>query len=108
MSVDFSKDSLLASGFTVRELQKLQNNIDNYGGTFEEVIRELAKRFKIFLWVFCCCVACFLFLIYSKVDDVGYIFGGGISLLVAVFIIGFSQPPIISFKCWRFCRINKS
>lgn len=108
MTIDFSKDRLLASGFTVKELQKLQNNIDNFGGTFEEVIRDLAKRFKIFLWVCCCCVACFLFLIYSKNDDIGYIFGGGISLLVAVFIIGFSQPPIISFKCWRFCRINKN
>lgn len=108
MTMDFSKDRLLASGFTVKELQKLQHNIDNFGGTFEEVIGDLAKRFKIFLWVFFCCVACFWFLIYSKVDDIGYVFGGGISLFVAVLIIGFSQPPIISFKCWRFCRVNKN
>ena len=108
MTMDFSIDRLLASGFTVKELQKLQHNIDNFGGTFEEVIGDLAKRFKIFLWVFFCCVACFWFLIYSKVDDIGYVFGGGISLFVAVLIIGFSQPPIISFKCWRFCRVNKN
>ena len=107
MTRDYSKDRLLAAGFTVKELQKLQNNIDNFGGTFKEVITELARRFKIFLWVFCCCVTCFLFLCFLKVDDSGYIFGGGISLLAAVFIIGFSQPPVISFKCWRFCRINK-
>ena len=60
MTMDFSKDRLLASGFTVKELQKLQHNIDNFGGTFEEVISDLAKRFK------------------------------------------------ISFKCWRFCRVNKN
>ncbi|KFD22480.1 hypothetical protein GTPT_0053 [Tatumella ptyseos ATCC 33301] len=108
MTMDFSKDRLMASGFTVKELQKLQHNIDNFGGTFEEVIGDLAKRFKIFLWVFFCCVACFWFLIYSKIDDIGYVFSGGISLFVAVLIIGFSQPPIISFKCWRFCRINKN
>ncbi|EOS95332.1 hypothetical protein ETR_08896, partial [Erwinia tracheiphila PSU-1] len=64
MTMDFSKDRLLVSGFTMKELQKLQNNIDNFGGTFDEVISDLAKRFKIFLWVLCCCVACFLFLIY--------------------------------------------
>ena len=106
-AIDFSKEHLLASGFTAKELQMLQNNIDNFGGTFEDIVRDLAKRFKIFLWVFCCCIACFLFLLYSKIDDFGYVFGGGISLLVAVFIIGFSQPPVISFKCWRFCSVNK-
>lgn len=106
-AIDFSKEHLLASGFTAKELQMLQNNIDNFGGTFEEIVRDLAKRFKIFLWVFCCCIACFLFLLYSKIDDFGYVFGGGISLLIAVFIIGFSQPPVISFKCWRFCSVNK-
>ena len=56
----------------------------------EEVVRDLSKRFKIFLWVFCCCITVFLFLLYSKSDDLGYVFGGGISLLVAVVIIGFS------------------
>lgn len=108
MTMDFSKERLLASGFTAKELQKLQNNIDNFGGSFEEVVGDLAKRFKIFLWVFCCCITYFLFLIFSKIDDSGYVFGGGITLLVAVLIIGFSQPPIISFKCWRFCRVNKN
>src|SRR5690606_30859097 len=102
MTMDFSNERLLAAGFTAKELQKLQNNIDNFGGTFEEVIRDLAKRFNVFLWFFFCCIACFLFLIYSRINDVGYIFGGGISLLVAVFAIGFSRPPIISYKCWRF------
>lgn len=106
MTIDFSKERLLASGFTAKELQKLQNNIDNFGGTFEEVIRDLAKKFKVFLWVFCCCTVAFLFLLYSKNDDPGYVFCGGASLLVAVFIIGFSQPPVISFKCWRFFRRN--
>lgn len=102
--MDFSKEHLLASGFSEKELQMLQNNIDKYGGTFEHVIMELAKRFKIFLWVFCCCIVFFLFLLYSRNDDFGYVLGGGVSLLIAVFIIGFSQPPIISFKCWRFYR----
>ncbi|MRT05834.1 hypothetical protein [Ewingella americana] len=102
--MDFSKERLLASGFTAKDLQKIQNNIDNFGGTFEQVVRDLAKRFKIFLWVLGCCAAFFLFLLYSKSDDLGYVFSGGISLLAAVVIIGFSQPPIISFKCWRFCQ----
>lgn len=102
--MDFSKERLLASGFTPKELQKLQNNIDNFGGTFEEVVRDLAKKFNVFLGVFCCCALFFLFLVYSKSDDPGYVLGGGGALLVTTLIIGFSQPPVIAFKCWRFCR----
>ncbi|EOS93217.1 hypothetical protein LU631_13000 [Erwinia tracheiphila] len=53
MAMDFSKNRLLASGFTVKELRKLQNNIDNFGGTLEGIVRDLAKRFKrIFFTVF--------------------------------------------------------
>lgn len=108
MTMDVSKERLLASGFTAKELQKIQNNIDNFGGTFEQVIRDLATRFKIFLWVFLGCTMYFLFLLYSKSDDPVYVFGGGVSLLIATIIIGFSQPPVISFKCWRFYRANKN
>ena len=106
--MEFSVESLLESGFTKRELRYIYNNIYSFGGTLEEVVRDLSKRFKIFLWVFCCCITVFFVLLYSKSDDLGYVFGGGISLLVAVVIIGFSQPPIISFKCWRFCRASKT
>ncbi|WON76810.1 hypothetical protein [Serratia sp. UGAL515B_01] len=106
--MDFSKERLLASGFTERELQILQNNIDSFGGTMEEVIRDLAKRFKIFLWVFFCSLAFFLFLIYSKHDDLLYVFSGGVSLLIAVLIIALIQPPIISYKSWRFCRVGNN
>ncbi|ECG4936207.1 hypothetical protein E0U67_21820 [Salmonella enterica subsp. enterica serovar Pomona] len=106
--MEFSVESLLKSGFTKRELRYIYNNIYSFGGTLEEIVRDLAKRFKIFLWVSCCCIACFLFILYSKSDDFGYVFGGGVSLLIAVFIIGFSQPPVISFKCWRFCRVSKN
>ena len=73
----------------------------------EEVVRDLSKRFKIFLWVFVVALRFFVSSLF-KSDDLGYVFGGGISLLVAVVIIGFSQPPIISFKCWRFCRASKT
>lgn len=103
-----NEEILLKSGFSHTEIQKIQNNIDNFGGTFEEVVKDLAKRFEVFLWVLCCCAVFFLFLIYSKSDDHGYVLGGGISLLVAILIIGLSQPPVISFKCWRLLRLNKS
>ena len=50
--MEFSVESLLESGFTKRELRYIYNNIYSFGGTLEEVVRDLSKRFKIFLWVF--------------------------------------------------------
>ena len=66
MTMDFSKDRLLASGFTVKELQKLQHNIDNFGGTFEEVIGDLAKRFKFFCGFFFAVLRVFGFLFIQR------------------------------------------
>lgn len=100
--MDFSKERLLASGFTTKELQKLQNNIDNFGGSFEEVVRDLAKRFK---RIFFTVVIMFLLFIYavffSSTDEVIAL---GIATLVVSTLVIFLQPPVISFKCWRFCR----
>jgi hypothetical protein len=45
-SMDVTEEALLRSGFTSAELQKIKNNIDSYGGTLEEVIKDLAKRLK--------------------------------------------------------------
>ncbi|HFD7155407.1 hypothetical protein [Enterobacter cloacae] len=42
-----TEDSLLHSGFTRKEIQKLNNNIANYGGDLDEVVHDLARRFKI-------------------------------------------------------------
>ena len=46
--MEFSVESLLESGFTKRELRYIYNNIYSFGGTLEEVVRDLSKRFKIF------------------------------------------------------------
>jgi len=100
--MDFSKERLLASGFTAKDLQKLQNNIDNFGGTFEQVVRDLAKRIKV---TFSIVMAMFLLLIYAAFfEDMDKIITIGISFLIVALLLTLIQPPIISFKCWRFCR----
>lgn len=100
--MDFSREHLLASGFTAKELQKLQNNIDNFGGTFEVVVRDLAKRFKrIFFMV----MFLFVFFIYTLLfESLGDILSFGFTFAIVFVLIAFLQPPVISFKCWRFCR----
>ena len=38
-------ETLLRSGFTQPELQKIKSNIGKYGGTLGEAINDLARRF---------------------------------------------------------------
>ncbi|EOS94397.1 hypothetical protein ETR_13936 [Erwinia tracheiphila PSU-1] len=49
--MEFSVESLLKSGFTKRELRYIYNNIYSFGGTLEEIVRDLAKRFKILIFI---------------------------------------------------------
>ena len=64
--MEFSVESLLESGFTKRELRYIYNNIYSFGGTLEEVVRDLSKRFKIFLWVFVVALRFFVSSLFKK------------------------------------------
>ncbi|MGY3161025.1 hypothetical protein ACVWVR_000293 [Ewingella americana] len=46
-----SETSLLESGFSHVEVQKIKNNVELFGGTLEEAINDLARRFSTLLWV---------------------------------------------------------
>ena len=102
--MDFSKERLLASGFTEKELQRLQNNIDNFGGSFEEVVRYLAKRFYILIFVLS--FFWLSFILSSFFSSYDRLLSYFIGLIIISFIMTFIQPPVISFKCWLFCRGN--
>lgn len=100
--MDFSKERLLASGFTAKELQKLQNNIDNFGGTFEQVVRDLSKRFNVLIFILSFFWLSFIVsLFFSSYDR---LISYAIGLAIMTVIMTFIQPPILSYKCWRFCR----
>lgn len=46
-----SEETLLESGFSHSELQKIKSNVDNFGGTLDEVILDLARRFNVAKWI---------------------------------------------------------
>lgn len=101
--MEFSVDSLLKSGFTRRELRYIYNNIYSFGGTLEEVVKDLAKKFKIFIFT----LISFLLVLCFKWSDPWYVFSCAISFVIIDLMMLFLQPPVMSFKCWRFCRVNK-
>jgi hypothetical protein len=95
-------EALLRSGFTPSDLQKIKNNVESYGGTLGEAIQDLANRFRVVLWITSVCLMVFIFLVLFTAKET--IVGGGISILIAIIIVAFIQPPVLSYKSWRFWR----
>ena len=42
--MDVTDEALLSSGFTPSDLKKIKNNVESYGGTLGNAIRDLARR----------------------------------------------------------------
>ena len=95
-------EALLRSGFTPSDLQKIKNNVESYGGTLGEAIQDLANRFRVVLWITSACLMIFILLVLFTAKET--VVGGGISILIAIVIVAFIQPPVLSYKSWRFWR----
>ncbi|CFQ33090.1 MULTISPECIES: hypothetical protein [Yersinia] len=102
--MNVNEEKLLKSGFTNAELQKIKNNVESYGGTLGEAIQDLANKFRVVLWITSACLMVFIFLVLFSSKQT--VVGGGLSLLIAVVIVTFIQPPVLSYKSWRYWRGN--
>jgi len=95
-----SKTALLEAGFNNDELQKIKSNVENYGGTLEEAINDLARRFRSWLWVTGVCIVFFLLLVaFSSTIKV---IAGGLAMLLGIIIMSFALPLVVSYKSWRY------
>jgi len=95
----FEKD-LIESGFTARELYYLNKNIERYGSSLQNVVIELGKRFKVVLGITLGVTLMFIALLAFAARH--NIISGGISLVIVLLITWFFQPPVITYKAWRF------
>jgi hypothetical protein len=59
-----SEETLLESGFILSDLQRIKSNVENFGGTLDEVIQDLAKRFNVAKWI---TIVAFAILIFTSV-----------------------------------------
>ncbi|MGY0114644.1 hypothetical protein ACWYXD_07010 [Enterobacter roggenkampii] len=104
--MDVTDEALLNSGFTPSDLKKIKNNVESYGGTLGNAIRDLARRFILAVWVVSGCLAVFIFLVMFASEQ--SVFSGAIGLSCGAAVAIFIQPPVLAYKSWRFCRANKS
>lgn len=104
--MEVNEESLLKSGFSSSDIQKIKNNIASYGGSLEEAISDLANRFKIVLWVFFGCMGVFIWVLLTKNEM--YIISTGMGLLIAMLVAIFVQPPVLAYRSWRYCRLQRT
>ena len=98
-------EALLRSGFTQPELQKIKSNIEKYGGTLGEAINDLARRFVTLAGVVAVCTFILLLLIVFSSPD--RVIAWGLAMIFGVAIMSFAQPPVISYKSWRYRKAIK-
>jgi len=103
--MEVSEAELLRSGFTDADLKKIKNNIESYGGSISEAVVDLKNKFSVLLWIASGCAVVFVFLLCFSTK--AYILGGGLSLLCGVALTTLIQPPVLAWKSWRYCRLNK-
>nr|WP_241199901.1 hypothetical protein [Erwinia billingiae] len=96
----------MLAGFTVQDLEKIKNNVARFGGTPEEAIKDLARRFSTLIWISVICTAIFIMLVIfgSPVK----IFAGGVSFVTGITIMLFAQPVALSYKSWKVRRQTRA
>lgn len=95
-----NEKTLLESGFSPADLQKIKSNVEDYGGTLDKVIQDLAKRFNIAKWI---TIVAFITLIFtSLLSTKNNALSLAFSLLVGLPFIWYLTPARLAFKAWRY------
>lgn len=100
-----SKEKLLKSGFTNADIQKLHNNIANYGGSLDSVTHDLANRFRASKWI--TIVALIVLVLTSVLSSKNNALSLGFALLVGLPFIWYIAPAKLAYKAWRYQKNNK-
>ncbi|MCX8956990.1 hypothetical protein [Erwinia psidii] len=96
--------ALLKSGFSHADLQKLKNNIANYGGSLDSVIHDLANRFNASKWI---TIAAFTILILTlMLAPIDTSITLAATLAIVLPFIWYLTPAKLAYKSWRYRRLT--
>ena len=95
-----SEKTLLESGFSHTDLQKIKNNVEDFGGTLDEVIHDLAKRFNVAKWI--TIVASVILILASVFSTKNNTLSLAFSLIVGLPFIWYLTSAKLAFKAWRY------
>ena len=97
-----NEKALLDSGFTPADIRKVKTNVQNFGGTLDEVIQDLARRFIAAKWITIVALVVLFFtsVFASRDNSLSLAF----SLVVGLPFIWYLTPARLAFKAWRYKR----
>ncbi len=94
-----SEKDLLDAGFSKREVDNLQGRLAAAGGSMQELIDALSRRFRVSVWI---TVALILVMLVTLIaGSRTHILSGGMSSLVVLFIAWMTFPPALGWKAFR-------
>ncbi|AXF75059.1 hypothetical protein LU631_09105 [Erwinia tracheiphila] len=94
-----TEEKLLASGFTPADVQKLKNNIDNYGGSFDQAVHDLSNRFRSVQWI--SIVAFVILLLVSVFSSKNNALSLLFALITGLPFIWYLAPAKLAYKSWK-------
>lgn len=95
-----NEQTLLNSGFTQKDVLKLNRYQKNNQLTLDKVISDLSKRFQSALLLTSGLLLVYIITLFIASRE--NIISMGIALLVALAITWFFQPPVLAWKSWQF------
>ncbi|WP_313683840.1 hypothetical protein [Pantoea sp.] len=101
-----SETALLESGFSYADLQKLKNNIANYGGSLDSATHDLANRFNASKWI---TIAAFIiFALTLMLASVDASITLAATLAIVLPFIWYLTPAKLAYKSWRYRRLTSN
>ncbi|THB84277.1 hypothetical protein E1N66_11225 [Pantoea allii] len=99
-----NEKALLDSGFDYADLQKLKNNITNYGGSLDSVIHDLANRFIAAKWITIVALAILVLTLVLASSDTSITLTGTLAIVLP--FIWYLTPATLAYKSWRYRKLT--
>lgn len=91
-----NENDLRSAGFTERDMADLHTRLSRGGGTMDDLITALARRFRVSLWVTVALIVVMLLAVLT--GNRTHIISGSISAAVVLVISWCTFPPILARK----------
>ena len=101
-----SEETLLESGFSPADVLKIKSNVENFGGTLDEAIQDLAKRFNVAKWI--TLVAFVILTLTSLLSTKNNTLSLAFALMAGLPLIWYLTPTRLAFKAWRYQYATRS
>jgi len=99
-----NEKALLDSGFNYADLQKLKNNIANFGGSLDSVIHDLANRFIAAKWITIIAFAILVLTLMLASSDTSITLAGTLAIVLP--FIWYLTPAKLAYKSWRYRKLT--